>query len=242
VNVIDATGDEAFLVTTWSPQVTIFSGRFGSGKTEIALNYALALADRGAEPLLVDLDIVTPYFRTREKAAEIRQYGVQIVTPFAVGQHIHIPAISPVILGTIEQSQRPVVLDVGGDVQGARALSLYATAIAQHTHEMHFVVNPYRPFMDTVDGVASAVREIETSAGLQVSSLVSNPNMMSSTTPALLYQGHALVEVAAQALGLPISLLVVSETLAKQMAPRVNLGSADSVLVIHRFFLMFDTP
>ena len=222
-------------MTTSSPQITIFTGRFGSGKTEIALNYALELADRGREPLLVDLDIVTPYFRTREKAAEMCQYGVQVVTPFQVGQHIHIPAISPAILGAIEQSERPVVLDVGGDVQGARALSQYATAIERQTYEMSFIVNPYRPFMDTVEGIVSAVREIETSAGLQISSLVSNSNMMSSSTPALFYQGNDMVRAAAQALDLPVSFLVMSEALAKKMDP-----PAGPVLVIHRFFLMMD--
>jgi hypothetical protein len=223
-------------VTMLSPQIVIIAGRFGSGKTEIALNYALELADRGTKPLLVDLDIVTPYFRTRDKAAEMHQYGVQVVTPFPVGQHIHVPAISPAILGAIEQSERPVVLDVGGDVQGARALSQYAPAIARQGYEMRFVVNPFRPFMDTVDGIVSAVHEIEASARLLVSSLASNPNMMSASTPALFRQGNAKVKAAAQALGLPVSLLVVSEALAQEM----DLP-ADPVLVIHRFFSMFDT-
>ena len=225
-----------FSVTMLSPQITIFTGRFGSGKTEIALNYALALADRGSKPLLVDLDIVTPYFRTREKAMEMSQYGVQVVTPFQVGQHIDIPAINPAILGAFEQSERPVVVDLGGDMQGARALSQYAAVITHHAHEMCFVVNPYRPFMDKVNGIVSAVREIETIARLQVSSLVSNPNMMSSSTPALFWQGHAKVKAAAQVLELPVSLLVMSEALAQTMD-----RPDDPVLVIHRFFLMFDT-
>lgn len=217
--------------------IIIFTGRFGSGKTEIALNYSIQLADRGARPLLVDLDIVTPYFLTREKAEEVRQHGVQVVTPFEVGQYLHVPALSPRILGAIEQPTQPVVLDVGGDMQGARALLQYAATIARRDYTMHFVVNPYRPFMDTVGGVKRAVREIEASAGLRVSSLVSNPNLMSESTPELLEQGHSKVLEAAQALNVPVAWMVMSEALAAMIKPPVG---ECPVLVIHRFFLMFD--
>jgi len=95
-------------VTKTSPQITIFTGRFGSGKTEIALNYAVALSKRGLDPYLIDLDIVTPYFRTRDRAAEMAGLGVQVVSPFLAGHYLHIPAINPQILGTIEQGHRLV--------------------------------------------------------------------------------------------------------------------------------------
>lgn len=219
------------------PQLILFTGRFGSGKTEIALNYALQLADQGQSPLLVDLDIVTPYFRSREKAAEMAQHDVEVISPLQVGQHVDVPAISPRILGALEQGERPVVLDVGGDVQGSRALAQYAPTITRRGYVMHFVVNPYRPFMDTVAGVTTAVREIERSARLRVSTLVSNPNMMSESTPDLFWQGHRHVLACAEALGLPVALAVVGERLASQI-DRTALGLP--LLVLHRFFVLFD--
>ncbi|MBN1934454.1 MAG: hypothetical protein JW934_07300 [Anaerolineae bacterium] len=224
-------------MTSSEPNITLFTGRFGSGKTEIALNYALQLADLGLEPLLVDLDIVTPYFRTRDKIAEMAQRGVEVVSPFEVGRYVDLPAISPYILGALEQTRRPALLDVGGDVQGARALSQYAPTIIRRGYAMHFVVNPYRPFMDTAEGVLTAVREIEQSARLRVSTLVSNPNMMSESTPDLFWQGHRHVLVCAEALGVPVSLVAVGEKLAHA----VDRQALDvPLLVIHRFFLMFD--
>lgn len=227
---------------SFESNITIITGRFGSGKTEIALNYAVQLAGRGDLPLLVDLDIVTPYFLTREKAAEMAEQGVKVIAPFEEGQRLHVPAISPRILGAIEQRERPVVLDVGGDQQGARALSQYASAITgdiphRRSYDMRFVVNPYRPFMDTIEGIAAAVREIEASAGLRVSSLVSNPNLMLESTAQIFWEGHRLVVEAARSLELPVSLAVVSEALAEKINWQDH---ALPILVIHRFFLMLN--
>jgi len=143
-------------------QVQIFAGRFGSGKSEVALNYALALA-RGTRPdagrpapaadsagatpgdapvTLVDLDIVTPYFRSREMADRLQEHGVQVIAPAAVSRYMDSPAITPQILGAIEQVNRAVVLDVGGDPQGARALGQFSPAIQRRGYHMYFVVNP----------------------------------------------------------------------------------------------------
>ncbi|MBL7199040.1 MAG: hypothetical protein ISS56_02720 [Anaerolineae bacterium] len=218
-------------------QITVFTGRFGSGKTEIALNYALHLVDHGISPYLVDLDIVTPYFRTRDKAEEMRQRGVEVVSPFAVGQHIDVPAISPRILGAIEQAARPVVVDLGGDEQGARALAQYASTVNDLEHVMHLVVNPFRPFMDTVEGIQAAVREIAGSSRLNVSALVSNPNLMSESSPELFLRGHRLVQQASLAMGLDIAFAVVSDSLSRWAGDQA-IGSP--LLIIHRFFPMFD--
>jgi hypothetical protein len=222
-----------------SSRIAVFTGRFGSGKTEIALNYAVQLTRQGASPFLIDLDIVTPYFRTRDKAEELTRLGVQVVTPLAAGQHIHVPAISPQIRGAIEQTAHPVVIDLGGDKQGSRALSQYAPTIERLGHTMYFVVNPYRPFMDTVHGIQEAIAEIQVSSRLQVSALVSNPNLMSQTTVEVFEQGHQLVTQAGNSLGLPIAFAVTSESLSRTVdRPSLNV----ELMVIHRFFLMFDSP
>jgi hypothetical protein len=218
-------------------QITVLTGRFGSGKTEIALNSALRLAEDGLSPYLIDLDIVTPYFRTRDKAEEMSRHGVEVITPFSVGQHIDIPAISPRILGAIEHPTRPVVIDLGGDTQGSRALAQYALAVSRRGHAVNFCVNPYRPFMDTVNGIRTAIREIEKSSRLRVSALVSNPNLMSESSPSLFLTGHHLIENASQAMGLPIAFAVVDESLSPWAHDQ---AIPHPLLVIHRFFPMFD--
>lgn len=226
-------------MTTTSQEISIFAGRFGSGKTETALNYALRLAREGQSPLLVDLDIVTPYFRTRDRANELLLRGVEVVSPFPVAQHIHVAAISPQIQGAIEQLTRPVVIDLGGDEQGSRALAQHATVLRTRKHSTYFVANPYRPFMDSLDGIRMAINEIECSARTRVSHLVSNPNLMSESSPGAILEGHRLVQEASRALGLPIAFAVIDERLSGQLR-RQDLGV--ELLVIHRFFPMLDSP
>jgi hypothetical protein len=226
-------------LTMTSPRITVFTGRFGSGKTEIALNYALQLTQQGSSPYLIDLDIVTPYFRTRDKAEELNHLGVRVVAPFAVGQHVDVPAISPQIQGAIEQPTHPVVIDLGGDKQGSRALSQYAPIVERLEYAMYFVVNPYRPFTDTVDGIQEAIAEIQDSSRLRVSALVSNPNLMSETSAEIFQRGHQLLEEASKALALPIAFAVTSESLSETM-DRQSLNV--DLMSIHRFFLMFDSP
>jgi hypothetical protein len=214
--------------------VTVFIGRFGSGKTEAAINYALALVQASRPDgrdstwtgrlarlescawdsvILVDLDIVTPYFRSREAAEALRELGVVVIAPAEVGQHLDVPAIAPEILGAIEQPGRPVVLDIGGDRQGARALGQFSAAIRRQglrrSVRVHFVVNPYRPFTDTIEAVRGSIAEIEASARLQVTSLVSNPNLMGDTTIEVILEGHARVKAFAQVLEVPIAFVCI---------------------------------
>lgn len=240
------------------PGLTIFCGRFGCGKTEIAINYALRWVDRGEHPLLVDLDIVTPYFRTRDVAAEMTRWGIEVVAPFETGHRLDVPAISPRIRGAIEQDIRPVVVDLGGDWQGTRAIAQYADAVEKAGGGMYFVVNPYRPFMETPEAVECAIREVESGCRLRVSALVSNPNLMAQSTPDLFFSGHQQVVRAATHAGLPIAFAVVDEAVstAPDLDPgleKANLVSWDGeyltaaagsprsvpVLVIRRFFAPF---
>ena len=241
-----------------SVDTVIFTGRFGSGKSETAINYAISLARKmpeGAQSrasagqqhpagvILIDLDIVTPYFRSRETADRLLDLGVRVIAPSIIGQHLDTPAITPQILGAIQQSDLPVVLDVGGDKQGARALGQFSSAISQGDYAMHFVVNPYRPFTDTLGGLSSSIADIEASARLKVSALVSNPNLIGETTMELIVQGHAKIERFARVLGLPISFVCVERQWIDALAPGVSGESASAVfsqpvLIVDRHFVM----
>jgi hypothetical protein len=229
--------------------ITIFTGRFGSGKSETALNYALLLAQgsqkefprlgpdttRLLKVILIDLDIVTPYFRSRETADAMKDEGVEVVAPSIVGQHLDTPAITPQILGAIQQLERPVVLDVGGDKQGARALGQFSPAIRQRGYTMHFVINPYRPFTNTLEGLRSSITEIEASARLGVTSLVSNPNLIGETTIERIIQGHAQVESFARALGVPVAFLCIEQ----RWMDAVDSNHFDQpILTLNRHFVM----
>lgn len=254
--------------------VAVFIGRFGSGKTETAINYALLTAShleravqappgelgsawaserrRSPSVFLIDLDIVTPYFRSRELAVAMEEAGVAVISPAREGQYLDVPAISPEILGTIQQSELPVVIDVGGDRQGARALGQFSAAIARHqlasSVRVNFVVNPYRPFTGTLDGLAASISEIEASSRLAVTGLVSNPNLMGDTTVEVILEGHAKVEFFSQALGVPIAFICVERSLALRAESNGRPSAAtrapslsqlrQPILILHRYFSM----
>lgn len=228
---------------TVRPDLIILSGRFGSGKTETAINLALSLArglgTKGAKTscpvILIDLDIVTPYFRSRETTDRIRAFGVEVIAPSVIGQHLDTPAITPQILGAIQQPDRQVVLDVGGDNQGARALGQFSQAIQQRGYTMHFVVNPFRPFTDTLEGLADSIVEIQASSRLVVTGLVSNPNLIGETSLEAILNGHAKLEGFAQALGLPIDFVCIEDRWTDTLASN---QFEQPILAIERHFVM----
>lgn len=223
--------------------LTIFAGRFGSGKSEAAINFAIRLAGNvgpdhatGTDGvILIDLDIVTPYFRSREMAGAMQEHGVEVIAPSAVSQHLDTPGIIPEILGAIQQTDKPVVLDVGGDRQGARALGQFSPSIQDRGYTMHFVVNPYRPFTNSLEGLYSSITEIESSARLRVTSLISNPNLIGETTLESINEGHARVVEYAKELELPIAFVCVE----RRWLNRLSLDHfVQPLLVLNRHFVM----
>jgi hypothetical protein len=159
---------------------------------------------------------------------------VRVVAPSVIGQHLDTPAITPQILGAVQQTSHAVVLDVGGDKQGARALGQFSHAIRRRGYVMHFVINPFRPFTGTLQGVADSIAEIEESARLRVTSLVSNPNLIAETTADQIMKGHALVESFARALELPVALVCIERRWAGKLGQE-KLGQP--LLILDRYFV-----
>lgn len=226
----------------------IFTGRFGSGKTETSANFAVQLAQGrypapqgwgdipgsfAPRPVLIDLDIVTPYFRSRELVQIMRSLHVRVISPAAVSQYLDTPAIAPEILGAIEQEHQLVVLDAGGDPQGARALGQYGPYIDKQEHQGYFLVNPFRPFSDSVEKVRQSIEQIEHTSRLRVTALVSNPNLMDQTTTEVILSGHRQVERVAEATGLPIAMLCVEGKRVEAVSAHLD---GVPILPVRRFF------
>jgi hypothetical protein len=200
-------------------RIALFAGPFGSGKTEIATNYALRLAgQRDAQAdnrvALIDLDIVTPYHRSRDLTERLAADGVEVVAPRTYGRYSEPIALAPAILGTIQDERRTVVVDVGGDEVGANALARYGSYISSTSHELFLVVNPYRPATSTDEGVRRVRAEIENAARLEITALVSNPHLMDETTDQTVRQGHQAVVRAARLLELPVRWVCAEESVA----------------------------
>ena len=146
-------------------RLTLFAGHYGSGKTNIAVNYAMLLADEGKKVCIADLDIVNPYFRTKDSEDELRAKGITLIASPYANTNVDLPALPAESYRLVQDKSCYGVIDIGGDDRGAYALGRYADLIkAEGDYRMAFVLNKYRPLTSTVDGAVEIMREIEASS------------------------------------------------------------------------------
>lgn len=185
------------------PGVTVFYGLYGSGKTEISINYAVKLARQGKAVTIVDLDAVTPYFRVRDVRDRLIQEGIVVVAPKESIRHADLPVLPEGVRTVLQQGPGEVVVDVGGDPTGARVLGGLEDALSRDAKGL-FVVNSSRPFTRTVEDAKKAVANIAASAGLRPSGLVANTHMTDQTTVEHVVQGVQFARELGRQIGLPV--------------------------------------
>lgn len=198
-------------------QIEIYTGHFGSGKTEVVLNRALAYANQGETVHLVDLDIVKPYFRSREVRHLLQQAGIHLITPGGDLENADLPVMSPKVLGTLTSAQGKILFDVGGDSMGATALGAFAQLLVQKNYEMYLVLNPFRPFTKDRASVEKMRGEIEAASHLKMTGIISNPNLGQSTSLEDLVYGLSAVREMSEALEIPIVLTSITEKYADRL-------------------------
>ncbi|NPV70886.1 MAG: hypothetical protein HPY55_09615 [Firmicutes bacterium] len=215
-------------------------GPYGSGKTEVSINYALArLASapcRGRHGVaIIDLDVVTPYFRTREVREELEALGLSVITPPGAVSRTDLPVIPPEARGAIENESLEVIIDVGGDPAGARAFGSLAGYARPSGLRILFVVNASRPFTRTPQEIVHYVREIEAAMGRSCTGLVSNTHLGPHTTESIVKDGRAVAAAAGRVLGLDIVLTGVPEFM--EGAAPARLLVADGEILPLRLFM-----
>ena len=190
----DLLNDSRFLVIT---------GNYGSGKTEISLNLAFEAA-RSRKTTLVDLDIVNPYFRTGEKANELREAGIRVLMPTYAMTTVDIPALPAEIQSVFEVPSDRVIFDVGGDDTGAAALGRYYPSFIRYRQELvtAFVVNCARPLTMCVEDILDLAQRIENRGRLPIDILINNTNLADETTPRLVMSGEKTVLECAEKMGI----------------------------------------
>ena len=191
--------------------IVIVVGNYGSGKTEVAVNLAVNRRRKGLDVRIADLDLVNPYFRTREARVQLRQLGIDVVLPPEPYLQADLPILSPAIAGMIRHPSQLTLLDVGGDDVGATVLASLADAFDGQKGRMIQVVNPFRPFTDTLDGCLKMRDAIEKTSKLAVSGVVGNANLIDDTTVEDLYRGHDFVRDLAEKADLPLEFVTVGE-------------------------------
>lgn len=196
--------------------VRVIAGHYGSGKSEFSVNLALHLAASGRRVALADLDIVNPYFRSRERAQLLQKHGVWVISS-SLGHSaaIDLPAISGEVRGPLRDPAWDAVLDMGGDSAGARALVGFVQDIQVREHEFLLVVNAYRPQTQGSDGVLRHLHAIEATVGLKLTGLISNTHALRDTTTQDVLNGYELAKQVSGRSGLPIRYIsAIPEALA----------------------------
>jgi hypothetical protein len=206
----------------FSKRISIFTGHFGSGKTEIAVNYALQLSKKGDKTAIVDFDIVNPYFRTADVKDRLSEKGIRVITPVYANTNTDVPALPSEINTLFENRDYRVVFDVGGDDLGARVLSRYRDEILKDDYEIFLVVNTRRPMTDTEDKILEMINSIEASSRLTVGSLVNNTNMLEYTSCDDVLEGQRMLERVSLETNKPISFISVFNGIKDELEGKVN--------------------
>lgn len=200
-----------------SHRVLIVTGHFGTGKTEFSVNLALRLARKGEKVMMADLDIVNPYFRSRERRGELVDAGVRLITSSQEHSDADIPAIPAEVLTLLEDRSYRGVMDIGGDPDGARVLARFQPKIVAEDYQMIFVSNANRPEVRTAEDAISYLRSIEEVTGLQCGGIVNNTHLCGETTAEEIRKGAALAEEISRMTGLPVLCHVAEERLVDEL-------------------------
>jgi len=199
--------------------IVVIVGNYGSGKTEVSINLAVHRKRAGIEVRIADLDLVNPYFRTREAKAPLANLGIDVVLPPEQYLQADLPILSPLVAGMIRQPSELTLLDVGGDDVGATVLATLEDAFKDKSLSVLQVVNPLRPFTETIEGCLKIRAEIEQASRLSINGLVGNANLIDETTPDHIYSGYDFVKTLSEQSGLPLEFI----TFARELLPLIDV-------------------
>ena len=193
-------------------RITLFAGHYGSGKTNIAVNYAKFIKDSGFNVSIIDLDIVNPYFRTKDSENDLKKWGIELISSEYANTNLDAPALPKEIYSAIADKSKKLVIDVGGDDRGAVALGRFAPDITEENDfEMLFVANFYRPLTRTAKDAFEVMREIELAGHIRFTGIVHNSNIGEETAFSDVVDKEAELEKLKVLSGLPIVMTTVSE-------------------------------
>jgi MinD-like ATPase involved in chromosome partitioning or flagellar assembly len=193
-------------------RITIFAGYNGSGKTNLAVNYALWLQSRGLTVAVCDLDTVNPYFRTADFAALFKQHNIQLIASEYANSNVEIPSI-PSEAQALFNNECYGIIDLGGDDRGALALGRYAKKLSNN-YEMLLVVNKYRSLSQSIQDIMEIRSGIEKASGVRFTALVNNPNLGAETTAEHIRSSIPFIEALSKETGLPVKMTAAEKKLA----------------------------
>ena len=202
----------------FSHRVSILTGHYGTGKTEVSVNLALALAAEGEQVMLADLDIVNPYFRSRERRPLLEKAGVRVISSSQACSDADVPALPAELLTILENREIRGILDIGGDPVGARVLARFHEKITAEDYQLIYVLNANRPEVRQADAAVNYLRSIEAVTGLTCTGIVNNTHLCGETTPDEVRKGAALAAQVSENTGIPVLCHVALDRFAPELS------------------------
>lgn len=200
---------------TWldETRLTVIVGHFGSGKTEVSVNLALKLAESGHPVALADLDVVDPYFRSRECARLFKERGIRLIASSQACLDADVPSMPPEVMALFDNEATYGVLDIGGDASGARVLARYRNRLKAENARVFCVVNANRPLTGTSENALMYIKQIESASGLKIDGLINNTHLCNQTAACDVLAGAKLVREVSEKSGIPIICHVIPSEL-----------------------------
>lgn len=204
-------------------RITLLSGHYGSGKTNIAVNLAFYLKKTSEHVTIADIDIVNPYFRTEDSRRELEAAGIRLISSEFANSNVDLPALPQEVYSIVDDRSVRAIIDVGGDDRGALALGRWRDAILEENdYEMLFVVNRFRPLTRNAASTIEVMREIELAAGMPFTAIANNSNLGGETSMEDVLSSTAYAEEISRLTGLPIKMTCVEQRLMEPLEGRVE--------------------
>lgn len=201
----------------------IICGHYGSGKTNVAVNMAFHLNNESEKVAIADLDIVNPYFRTKDSAKELSEAGIELICSEYAGSNVDIPALPQDMYAITDKLDTKYILDIGGDDRGALALGRIAPKIKhENNYEMLLTVNFFRPLTRDTASVIDVINEIEYAAKIKFTGIINNSNLGEETTADDVLSSVTYADDISKATGLPVVFTAVDERLVDAVKDKIR--------------------
>ena len=204
-------------------RIIIFSGHYGSGKTNIAVNFATSLKKRGDKVAVADLDIVNPYFRTKDSLDLFEKEGIRLICSNYANSNVDIPALPQDIYAVTDDRSYKMIVDVGGDDRGALALGrLTPKILEENDYDMLLIVNMYRPLTPDAIQTVEVAREIERACKINFTGIINNSNLGNLTEESDVLSSLSYAEEISRLMGIPVKYTTVKEDLFDKLNGKIE--------------------
>lgn len=204
-------------------RITIFSGHYGSGKTNIAVACAYKLKESNDKVAVADLDIVNPYFRTKDSVYDFEKRNIKLICSEFANSNVDIPALPQEMYMVTDDKSYKVVVDLGGDDRGALALGrLTPEILKEDNYDMFLVVNCYRPLTPTAEATVEIAREIENACKIKFTGVINNSNLGELTVEEDVLNSIEYAKSVAETLNVEYKFTTVKESLFFKLKDKIE--------------------